>query len=75
VQKVEPVDNPKEIAYQARCVCQIDELLPQTPDPDGGMMRERKFVPANEITKYIKWGKLGDAMFKDAIELYNVNKP
>ena len=69
-QKVYPENEPKEFYYQVRCVCEVDELLPQTPDPDDGKRWKRKFVPASEITNYVKWGVAGDAMFKDAIELW-----
>lgn len=47
----------------------IDQLLPQTPDPDNGKIAERKFVPSNEVTSWVKWGVTGDALFKDAIIL------
>lgn len=70
VQKVYPENKPKEYFYQVRCICEVDEMLPQTPDLDNGENWERKFVPSNEITKYVKWGITGDTMFKDAISLH-----
>lgn len=73
-QKTEIPDNPNknegDLFYQLRCVVKLDELLPQTPDPDRGNIWERIFVPANQITSYIKWGETGDAMFSDAIQLW-----
>ncbi|HEX6976848.1 MAG TPA: NUDIX hydrolase [Patescibacteria group bacterium] len=67
VQKVNPKDAPEKYYYQVRCVCLVDELLPQTPDPDNGKNWERKFVPSNQVTKHVKWGEIGEAMFKAAI--------
>jgi len=74
VQKVTFPNNPNkkqgEVFYQYRCVCEIGEVLPQTMAPDKGFVFERKFVPADEITKWVKWGKVGEALFADAISLY-----
>ncbi len=69
-QKVHQEGKPKAYTYQVRCVCEVKELLPQTIDPAENVNWERKFVPAAEITEYVKWGITGDAMFKDAIELW-----
>lgn len=69
-QKVEAEDA--SITHQIRCIALIDKLLPQTidPDPTKNIVWERRFVPAKDITQYIKWGEVGKAMFKDAVELY-----
>src|SRR5258708_189700 len=72
-QKVYPVNKPKEYYYQVRCICEVDELLPQTLDPAEGVNWERKFVPADKITDYVKWGNTGNAMFKDAIKLWKIS--
>ena len=73
-QKTEMPGNPNkdegDLFYQLRCVVELGELLPQTPDPDRGNVWERKFVASDEITEYIKWGAVGDAMFADAIKLW-----
>lgn len=78
IQKVEFPDNPdKEEGvefYQLRCICEIGELLSQTPDPASGKIWERKFVPADQITEYIKWGEIGKIMFKDAVKLWSQTK-
>lgn len=71
VQKAFEVGREKDAIYQARYVVTKFNLLPQTPDPDGGSQWERKFVPAQEINEYVKWGKTGKAMFADAIRLKN----
>lgn len=72
VQEATLPDSPnKKPIYQVRCIAKLTKLLPQTSDPDSGNTWERKFVPANEITKYVKWGVTGEAMFKDAIEMWN----
>jgi|SRR5581483_4663325 len=74
VQKTEMPGNPNQdegdLFYQVRCVVELGELLPQTPDPDRGNVWERMFVSAEKVTEYIKWGTVGDAMFADAIKLW-----
>ena len=74
VVKVEYPNNPDktegEIFYQSRFICDLDELSPQTPDPANGNVWERVFVPAEKVTEYVKWGKVGEAMFSDAIKLW-----
>lgn len=78
VQKVNYPNNSDktegEEFYQARLVCELDELLPQTPDPASGNVWERMFVPVNKVTKYIKWGSLGEVIFADAVNVYRSTK-
>lgn len=72
IQKGEMPDIPDNKShYQVRCIAKLKKLLPQTPDPDNGETWERKFIPSSEITNYVKWNVTGDAMFKDAINLFN----
>ncbi len=56
-QKTEMPGNPNkeegDLFYQLRCVVELEELLPQTLDPDRGNIWERVFVPAEKITEYI----------------------
>lgn len=66
--KVEFSDGDN-ITYQSRFVAELKELLPQTLDPANNSVWERKFVPASEVTNYVKWGTTGEAMFRDAIKL------
>lgn len=68
--KVEFSDDPKKIIYQSRFVSKLKKLNPQTEDPSSKKTWERKFVSAEKISEYVKWGEAGDAMFKDAIELH-----
>lgn len=76
VQMVIEKNNPQKGTYfQYRYVCLIDELLPQTPDPDNGVIHPRLLVPASEVTSHVKWGITGDAMFKDSIELFETLAP
>ncbi len=67
--------NPKEGEdfYQARYIADIDELLPQTPDPDEKEITiwQRILVPAETITNYIDWGENGKRMFQEAIKLHS----
>ena len=69
-QKVYKEGEPEKYFYQVRCICEVSKLFPQTQDPDDGVSWERKFVPVNEITNYVKWGTTGNEMFKDAIQLW-----
>lgn len=74
VQKVEYPNNPNtaegDLYYQYRFICLVDELLPQTPDSDTGITNPRKFISQKEVLEQIKWGDAGDAMFKDAFEMF-----
>lgn len=72
VQKVTFPDDkePDKAIYQVRCITKLKKLNPQTPDPANGSTWERKFVPFSEVTNYVKWGKTGEAIFKDAKILY-----
>ncbi len=69
-QRVDQKDNSfKHVGdryYQARMYCELDELLPQTPDPASGKTWERKFVPQDKILVYLPWKVVGEAMFKDS---------
>lgn len=56
--------------YQLRYFCEVDQLLPQTPDPDNGEIHERKFVLPSEINEYLKWGITGKTIFDQAIALF-----
>jgi 8-oxo-dGTP pyrophosphatase MutT (NUDIX family) len=57
--------------YQLRYYCEIDEVLPQTPDPDHGIINERLFVSPAEINDYLGWGATGQAIFDQAIALFH----
>ena len=73
VQRVEDPQNSdahKHTHYQARYVALVDQVLPQTPDPAKNRIHERSFIPSSEVTKYIKWGITGEAIFASAIELF-----
>lgn len=68
-QLVEDPNNPdadKRRYYQLRYAGIISELKEQTPDPDGGKIYPRKFVPSENINQLVGWGKTGEAMFADA---------
>lgn len=73
VQKVEFPKNPDKsegkIFYQARYLCQIKELLPQTPDPDTGLIYERQSIPLSELNQHLNWGPVGDAIVKRVTEV------
>ncbi len=74
VQKVTYPNNPNtvegDIFYQARMICDLDELSPSRPDPDNGKTWERDFVPSANVHEFVPWGDLGKAMFQDATDLW-----
>lgn len=73
----EEIDGEYKLSsYQLRFVAILDELLDQTVDPDEtkNVIWERKFVPSNEVTSYVKWGEIGAAMFHDAVHIFNTKK-
>jgi len=76
VQKVEFPNNPNkaegETFYQLRCVCELEDLLPPSPDPATGKIWERRFVPTDQISQYIRWGEIGEAMFQKAVGIWKV---
>lgn len=69
VQKVTIFETP--VYYQARLYCRVKKILPQTLDPDTGLLYERKFVPISKLNKYLNWGDIGDAIVKKTIEISN----
>lgn len=73
VQKVELIngDSRELSSYQLRFVGLLDEVLTPSVDPASGTVWERQFVPAEKIKAYFDWGKVGEAMFHDAVELYS----
>ncbi len=70
-----PKRGEGDLFYQLRYYCELDELLPQTPDPDKGKIHDRLFVDPAEITKYFDWGATGAAIFAQATALYNKLHP
>lgn len=55
--------------YQLRYACRVKTILDPKPDPDNGMLYIRKFIPASSITEHVKWGEIGDEIFRHAIEV------
>jgi len=72
-QRVDFPHNPKksegDLFYQVRYFCKIKKLLPQTIDPDTGLLYFRKFVPLNKLNNYLKWGSIGQAIVKKSLEI------
>lgn len=52
--------------YQLRYFVMIDKIEKQTSDPATKRTMKRKFIKPSEFKKYIKWGKKGEEMFKEA---------
>lgn len=74
-QRVEFPNNPKpsegDLFYQVRYFCKIEKILPQTIDPDTGILYDRKFIPILELNNYLKWGKIGEAIVAKVLEFEN----
>jgi 8-oxo-dGTP pyrophosphatase MutT (NUDIX family) len=68
-----PNHNEGDRFYQLRYIANLDELLPTTPDPDGGETYPRKFVGFEELIELIPWGNTGKAMFETAFAIHNKN--
>jgi 8-oxo-dGTP pyrophosphatase MutT (NUDIX family) len=74
-QKVEyPDDVSKKPFYQFRYAVIIKEAKPLTPDPDNGIVWERKFVNPSEVNSYIKWGKILQHTVLKSCEWYEGEK-
>jgi 8-oxo-dGTP diphosphatase len=54
--------------FQLRYVALIDTIKDQTPDPHNNKLTERKFIYADEFTKYIEWGDLSKAIIDAALK-------
>lgn len=67
-----PNKNEGDVFYQVRYFCKVKELLPQTLDPDTGLLYDRKFIPISELNNYLKWGKIGDIVVARALEINNL---
>lgn len=61
--------------YQLRYYGEVDEILPQTPDPDHGIINERLFVDQDKINDFLNWGITGQVIFDQAIALYRELHP
>lgn len=68
--EVKEIKRNANNTYQLRFYCEVDELLPQTPDPDNDEIRERLFVPIDTITQYFDWKETGNEIFSLAKELF-----
>lgn len=70
LQQVKFPHNPNhqqgELFYQARFFCHIIQLLPQTTDPDTGLIYQRKFVSLSDLNQHLNWGAIGDAIVSQA---------
>jgi len=74
-QRVDFPNNPKQsegdLFYQVRYFCKIQKILSQTPDPDTGILYERKFIPLADLNNYLKWGEIGDTIVNKVLEIEN----
>jgi 8-oxo-dGTP pyrophosphatase MutT (NUDIX family) len=74
-QRVNFPNNPKksegDLFYQVRYFCKIKKLLPQSIDPDTGVLYDRKFIPIRELNNYLKWGEIGEIIVMRVLEIKN----
>ena len=73
-QKVDYPKNPKKregkLFYQLRYVAMIHKVENPKPDPDGGMIWERKFIRPDEFLKYLPWGAVGKHISEKAYDQF-----
>jgi len=65
-QKVEYLNIEKEPHFQLRYVALVEEL-PLTPDPDSGLLWQKKAVSPEKFMEYIKWDQIGEHILKCAV--------
>jgi 8-oxo-dGTP pyrophosphatase MutT (NUDIX family) len=65
---VQQVQDATSTIYQARFTCQLDRLLPQTPEPDTGLIWDRLLVPFSRLNSdYLHWhNSVAESLFQDA---------
>lgn len=54
--------------YLLRASGRIKETREQTPDPDSGLICQRKFINPNDFSKHIKWGDFGEHIKEEALK-------
>lgn len=76
-QTVQLPDSPasKPEFYQLRYYCEVADILPQTPDPDDGKIRERKFFAQDEVESVLNWKETGHAIIGEALAIWNKLHP
>jgi len=55
--------------YQLRYACKAKVVHELQMDPATGNFYNRQFVPADKVTEYVRWGNVGDEIFRLAIEV------
>lgn len=68
VQKVIVSKGEKEVYFQMRMTCRLKRMLKREKDPVSGIVYEKKFVPAEKVDEWVKWGEIGEKMFEKAID-------
>ncbi|EKD49693.1 MAG: hypothetical protein ACD_63C00070G0011 [uncultured bacterium] len=56
-----------EIFYQVRYFAVVKMMSKLTADPDGDIV-VRRFINPKDFSKYLKWGKTGEAMIRCALD-------
>lgn len=65
---IQKVEESGKTYYQSRFCCRLKKLLPQTLDPDTGLLYERKFIPLVKLNDYLKWGAIGDDIVAKSVK-------
>jgi ADP-ribose pyrophosphatase YjhB (NUDIX family) len=64
----EVTDNGSPAVFQLRYICIVEPYGDFISDPDGDV-DEIKMIAQEEFKVHIKWGEVGDRLFKRALEL------
>ena len=72
-QKVEYLNIKKKPHYQLRYVAIVKEKKLK-PDPDCGMMWEKKIIKPKDFLKYLKWGNIGEHLVKESVNWFEKEK-
>lgn len=73
--KVTPLDKntTEKIHYLLRYVAKLKKVKKQTIDIAEGVINDRKFINVKDFSKYCPWGKIGELMLSQAVELSKQN--
>lgn len=67
-------NNPNKLHgehfYQLRYVALIEKIKELKPDPATGRTFAREFIAPTEFNKYVKWGDVGEEMFRVAYQQF-----
>ena len=68
------VEMDGKVFYQLRFIAIIDKVETLKPDISTDRLMKRKFIDKGEFNDFIKWGKIGKEMFKEACKMVKTLK-